>query len=111
MATENFWSAAHAAAGSYFCQSRQKEPKTLFALAKPLGASKCTATTISLKTPHNSSALKQMRRFAALRATARHTPQAMCTPRGESASAERRAKHKKDKNMGEMEIVLVFMRK
>jgi hypothetical protein len=52
-----------------------------------------------------------MRRFAALRATARHTPQAMCTPRGESASAERRAKHKKDKNMGEMEIVLVFMRK
>jgi hypothetical protein len=59
MATENYQSAARAAAGSYFCQTLQKEPKTLFALAKPLGASKCTATTISLKTASNSPALKQ----------------------------------------------------
>jgi len=52
-----------------------------------------------------------MRRFSALRATARHTPRAVCTPRGESASAEMRAIHEKDKNMGEMEIKLVFMGK
>jgi hypothetical protein len=47
----------------------------------------CTATTISLKTVQNSPALKQLHRFAALRATARHTPEALCTPRGESADA------------------------
>jgi hypothetical protein len=33
-------------------------------------------------------------------ATARPTPQALCTPRGESASAERRGIHEKNKNMG-----------
>jgi len=52
-----------------------------------------------------------MRRFSARRATARHTPQAVCTPRGESASAERRGIHNKDNNMGEIEIALVFMGK
>jgi hypothetical protein len=95
-----------------------KVTKNAFALAKPLGASVCTATTISLKTASLTRvsatlapALETVALFCRVRATARHTPQALCTPRGESASAKMRGIHEKDKIMGELEIVLVFMGK
>ena len=69
----------------------------------------CAGKTTRRKQVHSHNNLAQnwpivasarMGRFAALRATARHTPQAVCTPRGESANAERRDIHNKDKNMG-----------
>jgi len=59
----------------------QKTPLTA-PVKNRFGVSLASAVNISLKNAKNSPALEQFHIFAALRATARHTPEVFSTPRG-----------------------------